>query len=47
MRRMERWLWVRLLILVRLRVLCVVLWALSGLGMTGVFPLVGARLVMM
>lgn len=44
---MARWLWVRLLILVRLRVSCVALLGPSGLGMTGVFPLVGARLAMM
>lgn len=44
---MARWLWVRLLILVRLRVSCVALLDPSSLGMTGVCLLAGARLVMM
>jgi hypothetical protein len=43
---MARWLWVRLLILVRLRAWCVAWLGPSGLGMTGVCLRVGARLVM-
>lgn len=43
---MARWLLVRRLILAFLRVLCVVLWALSRLGTCGVCLLVDARLVM-
>lgn len=44
---MARWLLVRRLILVRLRVLCVALWGRGRLGACGVCLWVGARMVMM